>query len=688
MNRSAVILLLCLPAGIKTARAQADSSRSSNMDTVSISAFQPLQKTIACGSVVRVIFNNTTDNGPKSSLLSALNTVPGVRMEERSPGSYRLNFRGSSLRSPFGVRNVKVYWNHIPVTDPGGNTYFNQFVVGNFDVIELNKGPAGSMYGAGTGGLALLHTHSIPFKPLLSAEWNTGSFGQQNLFLKARLGGKENDNLLTYTRQQTDGYRQQTAMRRHNLMWTSRMRVGAHQILTASLLYNDLTYQTPGALTRAEFDVNPRAARPAGGGLPSAETARAAIYQKNFMAGIHNQFNWKKGWEQHTVLYGAYARINNPAIRNYEKRSEPHGGGRSWLSWKKTKGSHQWQITGGAEWQRGKFSTRVFRNKQGIADTLQTDDETDYRSSSAFGQVEWNWKEDWFITAGASLNSTAVEITRLNKFPVSTQSRRYNNEWAPRLNLARRWGSRYQVFLILSKGFSPPTLAEILPSTGIISTSLEAEQGWNYEAGGRLGLWSNRFFIEMALYQFRLQNALVQRRDVSGADFYVNAGGTRQSGAEATLEYFNSFRASAFTDYIRLRGAVSLHHYRYTDLKKDTVDFSGKTLPGIPSATVSVTGDVYFHNGAYLHFTAYRAARQFLNDANSAEGEAYTLLGVKLGWRKKILKKMQAEVYGGAENLLGKVYSPGFDINDPRGRFFNAGFARSFYAGLILSRGQ
>ena len=77
-------------------------------------------------------------------------------MEERSPGSYRINIRGSSLRSPFGVRNVKVYWNDIPVTDAGGNTYFNQFAWNNFSSIEVVKGPVGSMYGAGTGGLLIM----------------------------------------------------------------------------------------------------------------------------------------------------------------------------------------------------------------------------------------------------------------------------------------------------------------------------------------------------------------------------------------------------------------------------------------------------------------------------------------------------------------------------------------------------
>ncbi|MFO0267654.1 MAG: TonB-dependent receptor, partial [Cyclobacteriaceae bacterium] len=44
-----------------------------------------------------------------ATLVQVVNTVSGVRMEERSPGSYRLSIRGSTLRSPFGVRNVKMY---------------------------------------------------------------------------------------------------------------------------------------------------------------------------------------------------------------------------------------------------------------------------------------------------------------------------------------------------------------------------------------------------------------------------------------------------------------------------------------------------------------------------------------------------------------------------------------------------
>src|SRR5688572_8161582 len=96
------------------------------------------------------------DLQPSYSLLPAINTVPGVRMEERSPGSYRLSIRGSLLRSPFGVRNVKIYLGNFPFTDAGGNTYLNSLDIGNTGGIRLLKGPEGSIFGANTGGVLLI----------------------------------------------------------------------------------------------------------------------------------------------------------------------------------------------------------------------------------------------------------------------------------------------------------------------------------------------------------------------------------------------------------------------------------------------------------------------------------------------------------------------------------------------------
>ena len=159
------------------------------LSEVTVRAFEQHRQASLSGVSVKVIESNNADRYNKTSLVAGLNTVAGVRMEERSPGSYRINIRGSSLCSPFGVRNVKVYWNNIPITDAGGNTYFNQFAWNNFTDIEIVKGPVSSMYGAGTGGLILVNSFN-QWQPGVSIDYVeslTGS-GFQITQLKADSG--------------------------------------------------------------------------------------------------------------------------------------------------------------------------------------------------------------------------------------------------------------------------------------------------------------------------------------------------------------------------------------------------------------------------------------------------------------------------------------------------------------------
>ena len=102
-------LLFILLSIAYSALGQTDTTKEVNLDEVVVRAFEQNRSGDA-NAAVRIIENNNADRASKLSLWHGFNSVAGVRMEERSPGSYRINIRGSSLRSPFGVRNVKVYW--------------------------------------------------------------------------------------------------------------------------------------------------------------------------------------------------------------------------------------------------------------------------------------------------------------------------------------------------------------------------------------------------------------------------------------------------------------------------------------------------------------------------------------------------------------------------------------------------
>jgi len=86
---------------------QVDSSK--NLSEVILKAYEQNRQLKASSVAVNYIGQEQLQRFNNTNILAAMNNTPGVRMEERSPGSYRLNLRGSTLRSPFGVRNVKIY---------------------------------------------------------------------------------------------------------------------------------------------------------------------------------------------------------------------------------------------------------------------------------------------------------------------------------------------------------------------------------------------------------------------------------------------------------------------------------------------------------------------------------------------------------------------------------------------------
>lgn len=675
-----VVLVLLLHWLLPTF-AQEESDSLKTLEEVRVRAFEQNRSPQTSTAAVRIISGSNGDRNNKTSFVHSFNTVAGVRMEERSPGSYRLNIRGSSLRSPFGVRNIKIYWNDIPVTDPGGNTYFNQFAWNNFSSIEVFKGPAGSLYGAGTGGLVLINNFNN-WQPGVSLELIGGSYNLQNIFASANFGKQDNRNQFTYAHNESDGYRSQSEMRRDNFAWQSKLKVSEKEELTGSILVTDMYYQTPGALTLTEYNINPKAARPAAGGFPSAVDAKASIRQKNIIAGFTNKYKINEKLNNSSTFYGAYSQVKNAAIRNFERRKEPHFGGRTVFTYKKQKEKTGWQWVAGAEFQRGNFNTQVSDNRNGNPDTLRTNDDIYTKTYNIFVQGDASVNDKWFVTAGLSVTKTKVSIQRLSDSPVTKQSRSYRNELAPRISLLRKVNKDFVLLATVSRGFSPPTIAELLPSTGVISTELEAEQGWNYEVTARYYLFKRRLQMEATGFYFQLNEALVQRRDSSGADFFVNAGDVKQKGMELHADYTHLPVNRRVIDYLLLRAAYSYNHFRYGSFIKGANDFSGKTVPSVPANTFSLIADVHFKNGVYSQATYYAASRIFLNDANTATANAYHLLGWRLGWKKDLQQRYRLTIYAGADNLLDETYSLGNDINAAANRFYNAAPRRNYYAGV------
>ena len=684
MKHPFLILFLCsiLNQAISQSTEPEDSSQV--LEAVVVRGYEQNRKLLEISAPVSYINKTSLERFNNTGILPAMNTVAGVRMEERSPGSYRLNIRGSSLRSPFGVRNVKVYWNNIPFTDAGGNTYLNQLSFYNVNSIEVIKGPASSLYGAGTGGAVLIKSLPALWQPGVSVSYLAGSFGQHMINSTLQFGNDKFQHNMNYTHQKSDGYREQSEMKRDVFTYEAKINATEKDQLNVFFLYGDLYYQTPGGLTKAQVNANPKAARPPAGIFPGAVQAKAAIYQETFLTGFSNQYQLSAKFANTTSVYGAFSKIENPAIRNFEKRNEPHTGGRTVFSYQQDINNSKLNIVLGGEIQKGFSNIKVYRNNQGTSDSLQTDDEVDNLQYFVFAQAELELKGGWIITGGASLNKSTIEFSRVSTVPPLLQKKTYSNEIAPRISLLKKLTDDLAVYASVSKGFSPPTLAELLPSTSIINTNLEAEDGTNYELGVRGSILQDKLFVDVNAFLFQLKNTIAQRRDASGADYFENAGSTRQKGIETNVVWQPvKLSNSAITD-IRIFISHTWHDFIYEDYKQVNTDLSGKELPSVAPHVVASGLDVTSKIGVYTNISYYYSDPIPLNDANTDYATSFNLLGARLGFRKTFAKVFRIDIFGAVDNVFNTTYSLGNDINAAAGRYYNAAPGINYTGGVNL----
>lgn len=676
------LLIVAFNLTIFNAIAQsADTSQEVQLQEVVVKAFERNRKLKDVPAAINYIGRQTLERFSSASVVSAINTAPGVRMEERSPGSYRFNIRGSALRSPFGVRNVKVYINDLPFTDPGGHTYLNQLGYYNFNSIEIIKGPGSSLYGAGTGGVMLIESMNENQQPGIFGEYATGSYNMQNLYGSVSTGTEKLISRVSIQHQTSNGYRNHAELRRDVLSWTGIFRFDETRQLRASFIYGDLFYETPGALTLTEYNSNPRMARPSAGFFPGAETARAAIFQKTFLAGASYTQQLSSKFSSKSALYGAFTQLRNPTLRNYGRSSEPHVGGRTVFTFQQPFSQSIFTINAGAEWQQGFSSVSIHKNANGRADSLQTFDEIHNRNSFAFAQASLDF-DNWTVTAGASYNQIRVRFQRFVPTPFPEQNRRFSNEIAPRFSVLKKFND-ISVYTSIAKGFSPPSTPELLPSGSTINLDLNAEDGTNYDLGVR-GTFFRSLYIDVNTFLFYLSNTIVQRRDAGGGEFFINAGKTKQHGIETYISY-PFLQSSALINRSIFWLSHTWHNFHYKDFKQLTFDFSGNRLPGVPPHTLSTGLDFLAHNGLLATLTYYNNSKIALNDANSEYADAYHLIGAKAGYEKWIKNKFRIKVFAGVENLLNEKYSLGNDINGFGGRYYNPAAGRNYYAAIVLN---
>lgn len=667
---------------VSFAQSKVDSVQ--KVDEIIIRAYLSDQPILQVPSSVSLISAKQLRNQPGISMLPALNSVPGIRMEERSPGSYRLSIRGSSLRSPFGVRNVKIYLDEFPLTDAGGNTYLNLIDVNSLHNLEVLKGPDGSLFGANSGGVVLLN----PVNKGADSSWvnagiTSGSYGllqEQVAFQK-----KFKNQYLNFNQsyQRSDGYREHSAMSRNFAQMMYRVNYAKANQLRVLAFYSDLEYKTPGGLTLAQYKANPRAARPSTAFVAGPVAQKARIENKTFYTGIVNEAQVFKNFKHVLAVYGSTTDYLNPFITNYEVRKENTGGLRTYFELQgAAKQAFNWKWNAGLELQSTGADIANYTNTKGVKGNLQAQDDIISNQFFYFTRLSANINEKLSAEAAVSLNYNTYKFSKNNQIG-NTSERKFDPELMPRLALSYKLSDNLALRSSISRGYSPPTIAEVRASDNKINNNIEAETGWNYEAGLRLRNRNDRLWIDASIFQYRLENAIVRRVNADDTEFYLNAGGTRQDGIESQASYWLIEPGSkGMVTGLQLQNSYTLSRYYFKNYINGTSNYSGNRLTGTPR-TVIINGlDIQLQKNFYLFAQHNYTSKIALNDANSVFAKSFNLVHFKAGWRAAKIGKTGLDIFAGIDNLLNETYSLGNDLNAFGGRFFNAAAPRNFFGGM------
>lgn len=616
------------------------------------------------------------------SLVPAINTVPGVRMEERSPGSYRLSIRGSLLRSPFGIRNVKIYMDEFSLTDAGGNTYLNLLDLNAIQNITILRGPDGSLYGANSGGVVLID----PFgnhqqTSSASVGFDAGSYNSYRENIAVKEVSKNNQLNINQSWQQADGYRQNSALKRKFIQATDNWTYSANSQLKALFFYADLRYQTPGGLTLAQFLQNPEAARPATATIPGAVEQHAEVYNKTVFGGISNETFYLPNLKHVVAVYGTHTNFDNPTITNEEARLENTIGLRTYLELSSNPHPNlEWKINLGTEQQQTKANINNYNNNKGTRGNLQTASNILTKQAFYFTRFAATLVKKIHAEAALSLNNYQYDFTDVG---TAVGTNHFKPVLMPRLAISYEVNKSFAWRATISRGYSTPATAEVRPTSHQINNSLQAEKGWNYEIGLRKQSLNNRFTLDAAVFYYRLNNAIVRRLNADGTDYYVNAGGTNQVGIETQANFqIIPFNTNGFVRSLSISNSLALSRFRFRDYYNATANYSGNKLTGVP-ATVSVSRiNATFPARFYLFLQHNYTSKLPLDDGNTAFANAYNLIQVKVGWNKNLIKKINLNVFTGIDNLLNQHYSLGNDLNAVGLRYYNAAPLMNWFAGI------
>ena len=623
-----------------------------------------------------------------ASIQETMNTIPGVRMDSRGDGgSHRLSIRGSGLRSPFRVRNIKMYWNNVPVTSPDGYSPLEVIDMQLLSGLQVIKGPVGTVYGSVNGGALLFRGKSAPYDTR-SATVSTTAGGNGLLRYLARAGyNKDNQNVnVAYVHQDYAGYRDQEFNHKDLLTINTFNRISDKHYLGLNAYYFNGDWGLPGALTEEQVEEDPTQA------VTFAVENNTRVERERIRVGLEHRYFISGQLQIHTVVHGNVSEKTNPFgtsafFNGYKEEATQGVGVRTVVQWERNWRSWRFRWRTGAEVATEGLDFQQYALIQGERGDLLLDQQVQSTSQLYFSQIDLNDRNRKnTITLGANYNLLRYDqdAGSFTGLVIKDNTIDFEPQLLPRLGYTRTFKNRHTAYYDFSMGYSPPSVEEVTLPDGIFNQALNPEAITSHEIGFKLSLAQQKLFIHAMVYNMELTEGILPFEGASGVVTVENVGSITQNGIETIIHYTPIQNVDQALSYLKFSLSHAYQDYTFGDYTKEGNDYSGNEMTSSTPHQAYGAVHVGFRFGVYANVMVNYLDKTPLNDANTVYADPSTVVRSRVGYRGAIAKKFRYEVFAGVNNLTDEQYSSFYQYNGFGGRLFNPAPSRNFYGGLTL----
>jgi iron complex outermembrane receptor protein len=657
-------------------------------------ARQEIERTVPGGA--EVVGETTIRESLGENLRGVLDFVPGVLIRPRFglADESQFSIRGSGLQNNFHSRDINFLFNSFIYGNADGFSDFESIELMDTKRIEVFKGANALRFGANAIGGAVNFVTKTGYDAGPIELWSEGGsygFWKQHIATGVVLGQFDFYGGASFVG--LEGYREHAQQHRYRFNTSTGWDGGGGRSARFDLGFVRSLENLPGALTRQQFEADPRQRNPStafaneqrnynypNGGftlrLPlTANQQIVSLTQLNYQDLFHplsfaiidqTTFNWSQ-----EVRY-----INTAALLGFRNL-----------------------FTAGFQY----FGTRMNDAQQqnlgnAVAGPLI---KNQYANSFSYG---WYAEEVFTVTPAVSL----IAGGRLQYSVREVRDRLFNDPFTdvdgndsgrvsyfggtPKVGVIWQVTPTVQVYGNASRAFQPPILLELTAPGQIPGTlqDLQPTTAWQFEIGTR-GRWGERATWDVSVYDYEMWNEIqnVNVRPFPGAPFTIprfqNIPRSRHLGVEVGLDVqlvkdiARRIGLGGPGDQIRSRIAYTYSNFRFVNNPL----FNHNILPGAPAHFIR--GEVRYENALGFH-----VAPQFenvpkrypVNSTNTNFTSPYALVGLQMGYTYKPWKTSLSFT---AANLANTSYISAVVTDDALGQSFYPGDGRGFYGGLQWS---